>query len=67
MDLVLREKVVTIIFVYGPQSGRREENKNCFHDDLSAKVQLKNGSCIVRGNLYGHVGNSIDRYEGVLR
>ena len=39
VDLVLSSKVVTIISVYGPQSGRSEENKNCFHDDLSAEMQ----------------------------
>ena len=41
MDLVLSGKLVTIISVYEPQSGRSERNKDRFHDDLSAETQSK--------------------------
>ena len=38
VDLVLSEKVVTVYFVYAPQSGRREEDKDSFNDDQSAEM-----------------------------
>ena len=39
LDLVLFEKVVTVISVYGHQSGKSEENKGRFYDNLSAEMQ----------------------------
>ena len=65
VDLLLCGKVLTIISVYKPHSGRSEEDKNCFCDDLSAEVQSKNGNCIVLRDFIGLVGNWIDGYEGV--
>ena len=57
--------VVTIISVYGPQSGRSEEDKDSFYDELSAELQSKNKNCIVLEDFNGHVGNSINEYKGV--
>ena len=39
MDIVVNEKVVTVISVYAPQSGRSEEEKEKFYEDLTAEVQ----------------------------
>ena len=64
VDLVLCGKVVTIISVYGLQSGQSEKDKNCFYDDLSTEVQSKNGNCIAL-DVNGHVENSINGYKGV--
>ena len=64
VDLMLCGKVLTIISVYRPQSGRSEEDENYFYDDVSAEVYSKNVNCIVLGNFNGHVGNAIDEYEG---
>ena len=65
-DLLLCGKVVTIIFVCGPEIGRSAEGKNSFfYDDLSVAVQSKNGNCIVPGDFNGHVGNSLNGYDGV--
>ena len=37
MDLVLQEKIMTIISVYGPQRGRSEEEKETLLEDLCTK------------------------------
>ena len=58
---------MTIISVYGSQRGRNEEDKDRFYDNLSAKIQSKNGNCIVLGEFNGHVGSTINEYKGVYR
>ena len=51
MDIVVNEKVVTVISVYAPQSGRSEKEKEKFYEDLTAEVQstrsvqISVGSC----------------------
>ena len=65
-NLVLGEKMVTVISVYGPKSSRSEEDKDSFCADLSAdKVQSKDGDCIVLRDFNGYDGSSINGYEGV--
>ena len=36
MDNVVNEKVVTVIFVYAAQSGRSEEEKEKFYEEITA-------------------------------
>ena len=57
IDIVVNEKVVTVISVYAPQSGRNEEEKVKFYEDLTAEVQSRHGICFVLGDFNGHVGN----------
>ena len=58
-------KIITIISVFDPQSGRSEEEKDSFYDDLSAEVQSRMGNCIILGDFNGHVGTSVDGYDGI--
>ena len=65
MEVVVNEKVVTVISVYAPQSGRSEEEKEKFYEDLTAKVQSRHGICFVLGDFNGHVGRSSLGYIGI--
>ena len=47
IDIVVNEKVVTVISVYAPQSGRSEEEKEKLYEDLTAEVQSRHGICFV--------------------
>ena len=67
IDIVVNEKVVTVISVYAPQSGRSEGKKEKFYEDLTAEVQSRHGICFVLGDFNGHVGRSSlgnDRIHG---
>ena len=62
IDVVENKKVVTVILVYAPQSGRSEEEK--FYKTLPAAVQLKHGICFMLDfNL--HIGRSFQGYDGI--
>ena len=63
-DLVLSGKVMTVFFVYGPRSGRSEEDKDSFYDYLSAEMQSKDENCILLENFSGHIGSSIEGVHG---
>ena len=65
IDIVVNEKVVTVISVYAPQSGRSEEEKEKFYEDLTAEVQSRHGICFVFGDFNGHVGRSSLGYDGI--
>ena len=45
MDIVVNEKVVTVISVYAPQSGRSEEEKEELYEALTAEVRSRHGIC----------------------
>ena len=62
---VVNEKVVTGISVYAPQSGRSEEEKEKFYEDLTAEVQSRHGICFVLEDFNGHVGRSSLGYDGI--
>ena len=64
VDLLLFGKVVTIILVGKPQSGRSEEAMDRFYNDLSAEMRSKDGNCIVLADFNGRVGSSINGYGG---
>ena len=49
VNLVLCGKAVIIICLWN-QSGRNDEDKNCFYDNLSAEVQSKNGNYFILGD-----------------
>ena len=51
LDIVMNKKVVTVISVYATQSGRREEEKEKFYEDLTAEIQSRHGICFVLGDL----------------
>ena len=65
VDIVVNKKVVTVISVYAPQSGRSEEEKEKFHEDLTAEVQSRHGICFVLVDFDGHVGRSSLGYDGI--
>ena len=65
LEMAINGKVITVISVYAPQSGRSEEEKDSFYDELSGEVQARGGKCILLGDFNGHVGSSADGYEGV--
>ena len=65
IDIVVNEKVVTVISVYAPQSGRSEEEKDKFYEDLTAEVQSRHGICFVLGDFNGHVVRSSLGYDGI--
>ena len=46
----MNKKVMTVISVYAPQSGRREEEKEKFYEDLTAEIQSRHGICFVLGD-----------------
>ena len=64
-DIVVNEKVVTVISVNVPQSGRSEEEKEKFYEDLTAEVQSRHGICFVLGGFNGHVGRPSLGYDGI--
>ena len=64
MDMILSGKVMTIIFVYRPQS-ERNKKKEKFYDDLMAEVQLRKGKCFVLGDFNGLVKSSTYENDGV--
>ena len=64
IDIVVNEKVVTVISVYAPQS---EEEKEKFYEDLTAEVQSRHGIRFVLGDFNGHVGRSCLGYDGIHR
>ena len=47
IDIVVNEKVVNVVSVYAPQSGRSEKEKEKFYEDLTAEVQSRHGICFV--------------------
>ena len=65
IDIELNEKVVTVISVYAPQSGRSEEEKEKFYEDLTAEVQSRHGICFVLGDFNGQCGRSSLGYDGI--
>ena len=67
IDVVVNEKVVTVISVYAPQSGRSEKEKEKFYEDLTAEVPVlsRHGICFVLEDFYGHVGRSSLGYDGI--
>ena len=65
IDIVVNKKMVTVISVYAPQSGRSEEEKEKFYEDLTAEVQSRHGICFVLGDFNGHVGRFSLGYDGI--
>ena len=65
IDIVVNEKVVTVISVYASQSERSEEEKEKFYEDLTAEVQSKHGICFVFGDFNRHVWRSSLDYDGI--
>ena len=65
IDIVVNEKVVTVISVYASQSGRSEEDKEKFYEDLTAEVQSRHGISFVLGDFNGHIGRSSLGYDGI--
>ena len=55
-----------MISVYCPQSGRSNEEKEMFYDELIAELQKHVENCIVMGDFNRHVGSSIDEYESYM-
>ena len=62
--IVMNEKVIALISVYALQSGRKEEEKKTFHENLTAEVQSRNGTCFVL-NLKGHVARFFQGYDEI--
>ena len=58
IDIVVNKKAVTVISVYAPQSGRNEEEKEKFYEDLTAEVQSRHGTCFVLGQCFSTFCNS---------
>ena len=58
-------KVVTVISVYAPQSGRSEEEKEKFYENLTAEVHSRHCICFVLGDFNGHFGISSLGYDGI--
>ena len=65
IDIVVNEKVMTLISVYAPQSERNEEEKEKFYEDLIAEVQSRHDICFVLGDFNGHLGRSSLGYGGI--
>ena len=65
IDIVVNEKVVTVISVYAPPRGRSEEEKEKFYKDLTAEVQSRHDICFVLGDFNGHVGRSSLGYDEI--
>ena len=55
--------VYLVLIAYEPQSGRSEEDRNSFYDDLIAEMQSKDRNYFLRGDFNGHVRSSIGGYE----
>ena len=57
--VVLREKVVTIILVYGPQSGGNLKEEEKLYDGLKDEVQSRNKNCFVLRHFNGYGESSV--------
>lgn len=60
LEIAINGEMVTVFSVYAPQSGRSEEEKDSFYDELSGEVQARGGKCIILGDFNGHVESSAD-------
>eukprot|EP00057_Strongylocentrotus_purpuratus_P003042 XP_003725801.1 PREDICTED: uncharacterized protein LOC100892561 [Strongylocentrotus purpuratus] len=66
LKLVIGSKLINILSVYAPQSGRTQEEKDTFWDQMHvivANIPDKE-SIIIGGDLNGHVGKLADGYQG---
>lgn len=65
--LVFEEKVVRMIFEYGPQSGRGCEEREKFYDELAEEWEVSKGNELVWGlrDFHGRVGKSLEGFDGV--
>ena len=67
VKLIVGKRLMNIISAYAPQIGRSEEEKDVFWDkmmDLTTAIP-EDEAVILGGDLNGHVGDSVDGYDGV--
>ena len=66
--LLVGETIITVLFVYAPQSGLDQSTKDAFYDDLqSVMSRVKDQEFLIpRGDWNGHIGQMAEGYEGVL-
>ena len=65
MDIVIYEDIFTVIFVYCPQRGKSDEDKDAFYDELCDVVMSKKRKCFVMGDFNGHLRCLSNGYSGV--
>jgi len=65
--LIFEEVVVRVICAHGPQSGRSEEEKDVFYDEMVSEWDLSMAKEFVLGlgDFNGHVGKWTEGFEGV--
>ena len=65
--VVFEEDVLRLICGYAPQSGRSFEEKQSFYDEIKSECDMHSAGDLVMclGDINGHVGRHIDRFDGV--
>jgi len=65
--MCLKHKLVTCICAYAPQTGRNDEEKDSFWDQMISVTGSIPASqlIVVGGDLNGYVGTNVDGYDGV--
>ena len=67
MCLIFWEKIIRVICVYAPQSGKPATQKNKFYDELIYEWDIKGTKELTLGigNFNGHVKKNVDGFESV--
>ena len=66
LKMVLGDRLLNVFSVYAPHSGRRDEEKECFWNEVFHLVSCipQNEMVVFAGDMNGHVGSSNDGYDG---
>ena len=67
MIIAFGREIVPAICAYAPQTGRNQDEKVNFYNDLSSELDLRFEDEMASGlgDFNGHVGKNIDGFEGV--
>jgi len=66
LKVLISDKLVTCIYAYAPQTGRRAEEKDSFCDQMISVTESVPSSelIVLGGDRNGHVGTNVDGYDG---
>ena len=69
LAIVLEGEVVRAEWAYAPQSGKLDEDKELYYEDLSRELTTHHviERIVGMGYFNGHVGRNIDGFQGVHR
>ena len=65
MKKVLGDRLLNVFTVYAPHSGKPDEEKGCFWNEVFHLVScIQNEMVVFVGDMNGHIGSSNVRYDG---